>query len=59
MHAHEKLAGAAVAELRGVEDIGAEIEQKSLHGMHDSRPVGARQLQVETMFGRHDLSSFV
>src|SRR3954471_16968203 len=55
MHAHEELAGAAVAELRGVENIAAALEQKARHGVDDAGPVGARQFEDKAVIGRHDL----
>ena len=55
MHPHEELAGVAVAELRGVENVAAALEQKAGHRMHDAGPVGARQFENKAVIGRHDL----
>jgi hypothetical protein len=55
MHPHEKLAGVAVAELRGVENVAAALKQKAGHRMHDAGPVGARQFENKAVIGRHDL----
>src|SRR5260370_37087815 len=54
VHAHEKFAGVAVAELRGIENIAAEIEQESGYGMDNAGTIRTRQLQDKTMFGRHE-----
>jgi hypothetical protein len=52
MHAHEELAGTAVAELRGVENIAATLEQKARNRMDDAGPVGARQFEDKAVIGR-------
>jgi len=54
MHAHEKFAGVAVAKLCGIENIAAEIEQESGHGMDNAGTIRTRQLQDKTMFARHE-----
>src|ERR1700729_3122960 len=43
VHPHEKFAGVAIAELRGIEDIAAEIEQESGYGMHNAGTIRTRQ----------------
>ena len=49
------LAGMAVAELRGVENVAATLEQKARYRMDDAGPVGARQFEDKAVIGRHDL----
>ncbi|ABA49823.1 hypothetical protein BURPS1710b_0776 [Burkholderia pseudomallei 1710b] len=59
MHAHEEFAGAAVAELRRIEDIAAALEQKARDRVNDAAPVRARQFQDKAVIGRHDRDSLL
>src|SRR5258708_722188 len=55
MHAHEELTGVAVAELRGVENVAAALEQEAGDRVDNAWPVGARQFENKAVIGRHDL----
>jgi hypothetical protein len=49
VHAHEKAAGVAIAELLAVEDVAVMFGKEPGDGVHDSDSVGTRQREDEAV----------